>query len=118
MRLKELTEEEIFERKEMYLTRLNYLMRNISDYFETHDWALGYRISEEYRAIKEEIRDEAKYLDCKKNDISDISKTHQAYSKGIRGARAFGLTVRSNGKVDHRMFSAVEEAHYRLNKFF
>ncbi len=118
MELKYLTEDEIFERKEMYLKRLNYLMRNISDYLETHDSALGYRISEEYRAIKEDIRDEAKYLDCKKNDISRISKIHQAYSSGIRGASAFGLTVRSNGKIDQRMFSAVEEAHYRLNKFF
>lgn len=118
MGLKELSEDEILIRKEMYLKRLDNLMQNISDFFETHDSALGYSISEEYKAIKEDIRDEAKYLDCKKNDISHISKIHQAYSFGISGASAFGFTVRSNGKIDRRMFSAVEEAYYRLNKFF
>ncbi len=118
MELKYFTEEQIIERKDMFMKRLDYLMRNISDYMETHDSAIGYRISEEYRAMKEEIRDEARYLRCNRNDISRISKTHMAYSKGIMGASAYGFSVRSNGRIDRRMLSAVEEAHYRLNKFF
>lgn len=118
MDLNEFTEEQIIERKEMFMKRLDSLMRNISDYMKTYDSSLGYRILEEYKAVKEEIRDEARYLSCNRNDISRISKTHMAYSKGIQGASAYGLTVRSNGKIDQRMHSAVEEAHYRLNKFF
>ena len=80
----------------MFMKRLDYLMRNISDYLITHDSALGYRVLEEYKALKEEILDEAKYLSYNRNDISHISKIHRSYSDGIKGASAFGLTVRSN----------------------
>lgn len=118
MELYNMTEEEIIETKEMYLKRLNYLMRNIADYFETRDLVLGYRIHEEYKDLKDEIREEARYLSCRKNDIRHISRTHCAYQDGIKGASAFGMTVPTNAKIDQRMFSAVEEARYRLNKYF
>lgn len=118
MELNEYTEEQIIEKKEMFIKRLNYLMRNISDYLKNRDSALGYRIHEEYKDIKKEICDEAKYLNCRRNDIRHISKTHSAYSDGIKGASAFGFTVPSNGRIDQRMHSSVEEARYRLNKYF
>ena len=118
MELKNFTEEQIIERKDMFMKRLDYLMRNISDYMETRDLALGYRISEEYKTVKDEIRDEARYLSCNRNNISRISKTHMAYSKGMQDASAYGLLVRSNGKIDQKMHTAVEEAQYRLNKPF
>lgn len=118
MNLNEFTEEEIIERKEKFLKRLDKLMSNISDYLKNHNSELGYRIIEEYKSIKEEIREEAKFLNCRKNDISGISQTHANYSGGIQEASAWGFAVKSNGKIDQKMLSAVEEAKYKLNKYF
>lgn len=105
-------------RKEMFSNRLDNLMRQISIYLETHDEETAYRIKEEYRDIKKEIRGEANYLKCRRNDISHISKKHMAYSKGIIGASAYGFTAKTNSSINSKMISSVEEARYRLNKFF
>ena len=116
--LKNFSEEEIIKRKEMFLERMDNLMKNISEYLRYPDMELEYRIKEEYKELKNEIQEDAKYLKTRRNDISQISKSHLAYSEGIREASAFGFGVKTNAAVNEKMIYAVEEAHYRLNKYF
>lgn len=100
-----------------YINRVSHLMNMISVYINSAGRGAiqAEQIRKEYKALKEEIRMDAQYLDLVRNrEGSDLYK--YAFSRSIREASAYGFTVATNAKVDHAMYSAVEEAHYRLTK--
>lgn len=73
-------------------------------------------IENEYRQLKEENRRDADYLDKAKNaNGSDLYMYY--FRPSIRNAAAYGFNVSVNAAINQKMYSAVEEAHYRLCKY-
>lgn len=73
-------------------------------------------IKNEYRRLKEEIRHDADYLDKIKNASGSALYMHY-FRPSICGAATYGFTVPVNATINQRMYSAVEEANYRLRKY-
>lgn len=74
------------------------------------------KIKDEYSRLKNELRNDADYLGLVRN-----SKGSQLYMyvfmPSVKGAAAYGFTLPANHRIDQQMYSVVEEAHYRLNKY-
>lgn len=116
--LKKMTASEIISRKESYIERLKNLEKNIDRYLSYGETELQDVIREEYKSLKNEIREEAQYLDKSCNSIADVSNEHNAYAWGIMEANAFGFSVRTNSRISLDMFRSVGEAIYKINKYF
>ena len=100
-----------------YILRIENLERIINNYLV---YPLNRTINEdniksEYKQLKNELREDAAYLDLLKN--RDGSYLYMNYfSPSIREASAWGFAVSVNHRVNQEMFNAIEEAHYKLTK--
>lgn len=101
-----------------YVDRLEALMSDISTFIYDRQRAKSKdEIQYTYRTIKNEIREIADYVS--KNANSDGSSIYIYYfCPSIKEAAAWGFTVPVNARVDQAMHSAVEEAHYKLTKYY
>ncbi len=101
------------------INRVEYLMEMIEGYLESqnHESVLASNIKTEYKDLKDELRKNAKYLNLVRN--YEGSKLYMHYfSPSIREASAWGFTVSTNSTINQAMHSAVEEAHYKLTKYY
>lgn len=114
---KNMTPEEIVKLKDEYENRIRRLEGEISN-FMGGDHSRETIIHNDYKNLKEEIREMGTYFDALKNSIREISKTHAAFQDGVRGAGAFGFCKRAGSRINQELFNACEEAEYRLNKYF
>lgn len=93
------------------------LEKRISNYLEFPDNENEAEIKEEYKRLKEKSKEIShqiqlsKYDKFKKND-----NKFATFASNIKEASAFGFTESINARVTNKMFSAVEEASYKLNK--
>lgn len=117
MDFKNMTDSELASIMVNYINRIEHLMRMISGYIDRSIIDISIeRIKAEYRQLKYELREDAKYLDQIRNKNGSILYK-SAFMPSIREANAFGFTVPVNATVNWQMFSAVEEAHYKLTKY-
>lgn len=116
--LKKMTVSEIVSRKDAYIKRLRNLEKNIDQYLSHGETELQDVIREEYKSLKNEICEEARYLDKNRNSIMDVSNEHNAYAWGIMEANAFGFSAKTNSRIGWDMFHSVGEAIYKINKYF
>lgn len=116
MNLLKATERELLLRAKSYFDRIIKLEINVSGYLSGNREKENL-IKEEYRKLKQEIRDEAKFFQAEKNSIMDISRTHNCYQAGIEECAAHGFETKANGKITQKMFNSLEEAEYRLAKY-
>ncbi|MGN1305060.1 MAG: hypothetical protein ACI4YB_08500 [Oscillospiraceae bacterium] len=119
MNFKNMTDSELAEVMVSYITRIEHLQHIISQHIERgiRDVIPAEKIKNEYRQLKYELREDAHYLELHQNrNGSDIYKS--AFSPSIREAAAFGFTVPVNSTINFTMYSAVEEAHYKLTKIY
>ena len=100
------------------ISRTAHLKTIIARYLDGSDngCVQAERIKNEYKQLKEEIREDAKYLDSVRNSKGSDLYMHY-FRPSIRSAAAYGFTVPVNAAINQKMFSAVEEAHYRLRKY-
>lgn len=118
MDFKNLSDCELAEIMVNYINRVAHLQYMIANYLDgTGNGAItAEHIKNVYRQLKSEIREDAHYLSLQRN--SKGSNMYMYYFKpSILGADAYGFTVSVNAPVDGRMFSCVEEAHYRMRKY-
>ena len=101
-----------------YINRIKHLKEMIALYLGCPDrgYVQADQIKAEYRRLKNELREDANYLYLSRNRNGSVIYT-SAFSPSIREAAAFGFTVPVNSIVNHQMYSAVEEAHYKLRKY-
>lgn len=102
-----------------YISRVRNLMDIIARYIEhPNDRPIAAdRIKAEYSRLKNELRDDADYLNLMRN-FNGSQLYMYIFSPSIKEAAAHGFTLPTNHKIDQQMHSAVEEAHYRLNKYY
>lgn len=101
-----------------YINQVKHLKEMISHYLNSsgHGYIRSDQIKEEYRRLKNELREDADYLYLSRNRNGSILYT-SVFAPSIREAAAFGFTVPVNAAVNQQMYSAVEEAHYKLSKY-
>ncbi|MBR5273222.1 MAG: hypothetical protein IKU25_07525 [Clostridia bacterium] len=101
-----------------YINRIKHLKEMISCYLGRSDrgYVKADQIKAEYKELKIKLRDDADYLSLSRNRNGSILYTN-AFAPSIREAAAFGFTVPVNAAVNQQMYSAVEEAHYKLRKY-
>lgn len=102
-----------------YINRVGHLRDVIAQYldeFGRYDISPD-KIKDEYRELKNELREDAKYLDLDRNQNG--SKLYMyIFLQSIREASAWGFTVPVNHRVDQEMFSAVDDAYDKLTKYY
>lgn len=100
-----------------YIGRVKHLQCIIGRYLEDNKNISSLQIRREYAQIKDELREDARLVRLKKNyQGSDLYRG--AFVPSICEAAAFGFVVPTNSKIDYKMYSAVEEAHYKLTKYY
>lgn len=100
-----------------YIGRVNNLQCIIGRYLEGNDNISSLQIQREYAQLKDELREDARIVKLKKNYRgSDLYRG--AFVPSICEAAASGFRVPTNSKINYRMYSAVEEAHYKLTKYY
>lgn len=115
----EITDRELGERICNYNKRINELMAEISDYLDRTNWSQEQKllIQAEYTALKTEIRKEAHDIQIRWNNRCRNTVAFRSFRDGIIEAAARGFDKPTNGSIDFRYFSAVEEARYKLTKY-
>ena len=112
--IKNMTDYELAQRVQHYRYRLEALMSKVSDWLENRSGSRE-TILDEYKALKSEVKADAHYVGLTAN--SEGRATHYwAVTSAIREASAWGFTAPTNSSINQRLFSAIEEAHYKLGK--
>ncbi|MCI8410985.1 MAG: hypothetical protein HFJ40_00755 [Clostridia bacterium] len=88
--------------------RIMYKIENKADELE---------IKEEYKELKKKVKEEAHRMDLQNSRKEATEFEESCYRPAIQEASAWGFTVSTNSKVNQAMWRAVEEAHYKLNKY-
>lgn len=119
MDFKNMSDSEIASVMVNYITRISHLQELVGRYIDGTDRGSipADRIKDLYKQLKDELREDAKYLDLVRNSNgSDLYMC--AFRPSIRDAAAFGFTVPVNGAINQRFFGAVADAHYKLTKIY
>ena len=117
MEYKTLQDSQLAEIMVGYIHRSEILMKQISSYInnETCEYDNA-TIRNEYRSLKNEIREVAAYI--RRSNNRNGSELYEGFFVGsISEAGAFGFGVSTNARINQQMYSAVEEARYRLTKY-
>ena len=117
MEYKTLQDSELAEIMVRYIHRSEILMKHISCYINNKDCEYdNATIRNEYRSLKNEIREIASYV--RRSNNRNGSELYEGFFVGsISEAGAFGFGVSTNARINQQMYSAVEEARYRLTKY-
>lgn len=100
-----------------YIYRIENLLDIIGRYLDGNNSISEERIKSTYANLKEELREDAHYIKLERNCNGSLLYM-EVFSPSIREAAAFGFNVPINSAINQRMYSAVEEAHYKLTKYY
>lgn len=120
MELNRLSDQQIAARIVGYVGRLETLMSDVGCYMQgKKEPYKNEKIHDEYKRLKDEIRADAHYLDLSRNERNGASQVYEGFFRpSIMEAAAFGFTSPTKGRIDCKFHSAIEEAHYKLTKYF
>ncbi len=100
-----------------YIMRMNHLLDMIDAYLEGNRNISDLDIRKEYANLKDELNCDYAYVDKMANRRgSDLYMNF--FVPSIKGAAACGFMERANGRVSQKMHSAVDEAIYRMTKYY
>lgn len=118
MDYKNMTDAELASVMVNYINRVKHLKDIIGRYLDGSDQGCIHpnQIRAEYEKLKSELREDAHYLYLVRNRNGSVLY-RCAFAPSIREATAFGFTVPVNATINQKMYSAVEEAHYKLRKY-
>ena len=117
MDFKSMTDSELANVMVSYICRIENLLDIIGRYLDGNNSISAERIKKTYAELKNELREDAHYIQLERN-YNGSYVYMRIFSPSIREAAAFGLSVSINSSVNQMMYSAVEEAHYKLTKYY
>ena len=119
MDFKNMTDSELASVMVSYISRVAHLRDLVGRYLEGSDRGSipADRIRDLYKQIKDELRDDAHYLDLVKNRNGSNVYMHY-FTPSIKEASAWGFNVPSNRAITQQFFGAVADAHYKLTKYY
>ncbi len=117
MELIKMTDREVAKRMYDYVIRTNNLLNLVSKVLNrTSDKVDKDFIKEEYKLLKEAIKEDAHYMSLSRNKKRDESILQTRFNWAVQEASAYGFIAAVNSKIDYKFFSSIEEARYRLTK--
>lgn len=118
MEYKTLKDEELFAIINEYTDRLKKLQAMIADYMKLtiESGAQAASIHDEYRQLKEGIREIGHYVNLSRNTRGSSLYT-TVFRPAFQGASAYGMMASAGSSINSKMLSSVEEAAYRLRKY-
>ena len=116
MDFKKMTDAELASVMVNYIGRVENLLHIIAQYLDGNDSVPPERIRREYENLKIELREDGHYIDLERNYHGSPLYMGD-FRSSIRGAATFGFGLPINCRIDQKMYSAVEEARYRLTKY-
>lgn len=119
MELKQFTDKQLAERIVDYIERAMKLKNKICSYSPLSESRINdeYIIRREYEELKNQIREDANYVDLKRNNNPNNKLYSEIFSKSIKEAAAYGFKAAVNAKINQDMSIAVDEAIYYLKKY-
>ena len=109
--------QEVAKRMYDYIVRINNLMDRLSKVLNNQSNKLEIEfIKEEYKDLKQSIKEDAHYISLSKNKIRDESILQTRFCWAVQEASAWGVKSSTNSKVDRKMWRSLEEARYKLTK--
>lgn len=118
--LKRMTDAELANRIVNYVDRIQKLMDAVSAVMDGKGNSIMIdEIHSEYKAVKQEIKDDAHYLDLNINKRTDKGAAlyNGFFEPGISEAAAWGFTASTNSRINFKFFDSLEEARYKLTKY-
>jgi hypothetical protein len=100
-----------------YIVRIDNLMGLVSKILNHNSGKVDKdQIREEYKALKQAIKEDAHYMDLLRNQKEDNSILQNQFNWVIGETSAFGFTSATNSKIDYAFFDSLAEARYKLTK--
>ncbi len=119
--LKKMSDKDLSIRMVNYIERVQKLMDSVSEIMNGKGTKMLIdSIHYEYKAIKQEINDDAHYLylNMNRRNDEDSELYNRFFKPSISEAAAFGFTSSTNSRIDFKFYNSLEEARYKLNKFY
>ena len=116
---KNLTDAELASIMVDYINQVDQLEQLVGQYIDGHnnEAISALQIKSLYRRLKDELREIANYLGLVRN--YNGSKLYMYFFRlSVLEAAASGFATPVNRTIDHRFFSSVAEAKYKLTKFY
>ena len=112
-----MSNQEVAKRMYDYITRIDNLEDQVSKILNRDFEGINIdHIREEYRVLKQAIREDAHYMSLSRNQSRDNSVLQNQFQWVIDEASAWGFTSPTNSKIDFKFWSSLEEAKYKLTK--
>lgn len=112
--LKNMTDYELAQRIQSFRSRLDALMKKVTAYMDDGTGSKD-DILDTYKTIKAEVKADAHYVDLIDNR-KGRAEHYRDFTGAVSEAAAFGFTAPTNSAINRKLFSAIEEAHYKLGK--
>ncbi|WP_195199846.1 hypothetical protein [Faecalispora jeddahensis] len=122
--IKKMTDQELAARMVGYIERIQKLMDDISPMLQkmpSRDESYKVDlIRDEYIRLKQEIKDDAHYLDLGRNERDDPGAGiyNGFFDPSIREASAEGFMAPSNSRIDYKFYDSLATAKYKLTKYY
>lgn len=117
--LKNMSDKELAKRIIGYVDRIESLMNTVSDILERKIAHFDInRIRDDYKSIKEAVKNDAHYVSLSRNENRKNQLYHRFFRPSVAEASAFGFTVPTNSSIDFKLFASLEEARYKLTKYY
>lgn len=101
-----------------YVDRIRDLMSRVDSYMQNGGAQhIAIKIRDDYRSIKEDIKNDAHYVNLSRNTNRDYMLYNAFFRPSIAEASAWGMTVPTNCSIDFKLYSSLSEAAYRLTKY-
>lgn len=102
-----------------YVKRIEKLMDTAWDFMQGKiDRSEIAFIREEYKSLKQSIRDDSRYVNLVGNRTYTDSLYDAFFAPSISEASAFGFKSATNSRIDSAFCDSLEEAHYKLTKYY
>ena len=112
--LKFMSDCELAQRIQEYRNRLYILMSEISK-FLSDGTGIRENILDEYKYLKDAVKADANYVDLVTNH-NGRANHYRDISRALGEAAAWGFTAPTNSAINRKLFSSIEEAHYKIGK--
>ncbi|MGE5496011.1 MAG: hypothetical protein ACM3S4_12005 [Burkholderiales bacterium] len=117
MELDKLTDKEIAQRMVDYIERVDRLISRITPYLSSYKRCPEKDlILVEYKLQKDSIREDAHWLDLRRNYNRDNSLLQTYFRWTIPEVAACGLMAPTNSDINLKLLNSLAEARYRLQK--
>lgn len=113
-----MTDQELAIRIINYVERIEILMDDISEILKGKNTNKISKIKDEYKKLKQEIKEDAHYLDLERNQSLKGNVYDAVFMPSVVEAAAWGFISPINSNIDFKLYHTLEEAEYKLTKYY